>query len=61
MLQECTFFNLTEANLCVNCSAVGNSANRCPRCQSRSLLSIERVIQADDGPTRLIAFDRESN
>jgi hypothetical protein len=38
------FFNLTEAYLCSDCEAVGNSAIRCPRCQSTALMLVVRAI-----------------
>jgi hypothetical protein len=39
-----TFVNLSDAYLCTNCEAIGNSANRCPRCASDALLAVTRAI-----------------
>jgi len=41
---EATFVNLAEAYLCCDCEAVGNSANRCPRCQSNALIAVTRAL-----------------
>lgn len=43
-LRETTFVNLADAHLCSDCEAVGNSAIRCPRCQSEALIAVTRVI-----------------
>lgn len=37
---------LSQAYLCCSCDTVGNSAVRCPRCESRALLSVARVLGA---------------
>jgi hypothetical protein len=43
-MRESTFINLSEAYLCTECESVGDSAIRCPRCQSNALLALTRVI-----------------
>lgn len=49
-----TFINLGEAYLCSECEAVGNSANRCPRCQSSALIAITRAIPRHRDQIRLV-------
>jgi hypothetical protein len=51
-----TFINLTEAHLCTDCEAVGNSAIRCPRCQSQALIAITRAIRRHRDSIRLICI-----
>jgi hypothetical protein len=48
------FINLAEAYLCSDCEAVGNSANRCPRCQSSALIAITRAIPRHRDHIRLV-------
>ena len=45
MHDEPIFINLAQAYLCSDCEAIGNSTNRCPRCQSSALIAITRVVQ----------------
>ena len=54
-MREFTFFNLGEAYLCCDCDAVGNSANRCPRCGSDALLPLIRAIPQHRDSIRLIS------
>jgi DNA-directed RNA polymerase subunit RPC12/RpoP len=49
-----TFINLVEAYLCSDCEAVGNSANRCPRCGSNALFAIRRAIQPHCDSVRIL-------
>ena len=37
-------FPLTSAYLCQDCSAIGNSANKCPACASEVLMSLSVVL-----------------
>jgi hypothetical protein len=53
-MREPTFVNLAEAHLCADCEAVGNSANRCPRCQSSALIAITRVMPRHRDSIRLV-------
>jgi len=43
-MREPIFVNLSEAYLCTECEAVGNSANNCPRCGSTALIALTRAI-----------------
>jgi hypothetical protein len=43
-MRELTFINLADAHLCSDCEAVGNSAIRCPRCQSDALIAVTRAM-----------------
>lgn len=38
------FVNLAEAHLCSECEAIGDSATRCPRCQSTALIAVSRAL-----------------
>lgn len=58
---EPTFVNLADAYLCADCEAVGNSANRCPRCQSDALLAITRAIPRHRDSIRIICQPREEH
>ncbi len=49
-----SFVNLSNAYLCSQCEAIGNSANRCPRCQSDALIAITRVIPRHRDSIRLV-------
>jgi uncharacterized paraquat-inducible protein A len=51
-----TFINLAEAHLCSECEAVGNSAIRCPRCQSEALIAITRAIRRHRDSIRLVCM-----
>lgn len=53
-MHQPTFVNLAEAYLCSVCEAVGDSANRCPRCQSDALMAITRVIQRHRDSIRIV-------
>ena len=53
-MRERIFVNLSEAFLCADCEAVGNSANRCSRCQSSALIAITRVLPRHRDSIRLI-------
>jgi len=52
-MHEPAFVNLGEAYLCSDCEAVGNSANRCPRCGSDALIAIARAIPRHRDTIRL--------
>lgn len=43
-MYESSFINLANAHLCSDCEAIGDSAVRCPRCQSEALFAVTRVI-----------------
>jgi hypothetical protein len=58
---EPTFVNLADAYLCADCEAVGNSANRCPRCQSDALLAITRAIPRHRDSIRILCQPREEH
>jgi uncharacterized paraquat-inducible protein A len=49
-----SFVNLSEAHLCTQCEAIGDSANHCPRCQSDALISLTRMIPRHQDSIRLI-------
>jgi uncharacterized paraquat-inducible protein A len=49
-----SFVNLSEAHLCTQCEAIGDSANRCPRCQSDALIAMTRVIPRHRDSIRLV-------
>jgi hypothetical protein len=53
-MREPVFINLGEAFLCTDCEALGNSANRCPRCQSQALINISRAIPPHRDSIRII-------
>jgi len=53
-MREPTFVNLAEAHLCSDCEAIGDSANRCPRCGSDALIAISRAIPRHRDSIRLI-------
>jgi hypothetical protein len=53
------FFNLREAYLCSDCEAVGNSANRCPRCQSNALIAVSRALPHHCDSLRIICAPPE--
>ena len=48
------FVNLTDAYLCCDCEAIGNSANRCPRCQSDALIALSRAIRPHRDSIRIV-------
>ena len=43
-VQKIFFVPLTRAYLCSNCSVVGASSKRCPRCESTALVNLSRFI-----------------
>lgn len=49
-----TFVDLADAHLCTDCEAVGNSAIRCPRCQSQALIAVSRAIRRHRDSIRII-------
>lgn len=53
-MHEPMFVNLTEAYLCCDCEAIGNSANRCPRCQSSALIGVTRAIPRHRDSIRIV-------
>lgn len=53
-MREPTFINLAEAHLCTECEAVGNSANRCPRCQSDALFAVSRALPRHHDSIRIV-------
>lgn len=55
-LQQRTFINLADAHLCSDCEAVGNSAIRCPRCQSEALIAVTRAIRRHRDSIRLVCL-----
>ncbi len=58
-MREPTFINLAEAHLCSDCEAVGNSANRCPRCQSNALIAVTRALPRHQDSIRMICIPLE--
>lgn len=53
-MRQPTFVNLSDAHLCCECEAVGDSANRCPRCQSSALIAITRAIPRHRDSIRIV-------
>lgn len=58
-MRELVFINLGEAYLCTDCEALGNSANRCPRCQSQALINISRAIPHHRDSIRIVCAPLE--
>lgn len=58
---ELTFVNLAEAHLCCDCEAVGNSATRCPRCQSNALIAVSRALPRHQDGIRMICMPVEED
>lgn len=58
-MRELTFINLAEAHLCSDCLAIGNSANRCPRCQSDALLAVSRALPRQRDSIRIVCVVEE--
>jgi hypothetical protein len=56
---EATFMNLAVAHLCCDCEAVGNSATRCPRCQSNALIAVSRAIPRHRDGIRMVCLSEE--
>jgi DNA-directed RNA polymerase subunit RPC12/RpoP len=53
-MREPVFINLGEAYLCTDREALGNSATRCPRCQSQALINVRRAIPRHCDSIRII-------
>jgi primosomal protein N' len=53
-MHQPTFINLVDAHLCSDCEAVGDSADRCPRCQSNALIAITRAIPRHRDSIRIL-------
>ena len=53
-LMQGTFVNLGDAHLCCNCEAIGDSASRCPRCQSDALIAVTRAIHRNAEGIKMI-------
>ena len=53
-MRQSSFVNLADAYLCSDCEAIGNSAIRCPRCQSAALFAITRAIPRHQDSIRLV-------
>ena len=49
-----SFVNLANAHLCSDCEAIGDSAVRCPRCQSEALFAVTRAIHRHRDSIRLV-------
>lgn len=58
-MREPIFINLAESYLCSDCEAVGNSANRCPRCQSDALLALSRALPRHRDSIRMVCTPLE--
>lgn len=54
VMRKSTFVNLADAYLCSDCEAVGDSAIRCPRCQSNALFAITRAIHRHNDSIRIV-------
>lgn len=53
-MHQSSFVNLANAYLCSDCEAIGDSAVRCPRCQSDALFAITRAIRRQRDSIRLV-------
>ncbi len=53
-MRKPTFINLGEAHLCSECEAIGDSASRCPRCQSDALIAVTRALPRHRDGIRLV-------
>jgi len=53
-MRQSSFVNLADAYLCSDCEAIGDSAIRCPRCQSEALFAITRAIARNQDSIRLV-------
>jgi hypothetical protein len=58
---ELAFVNLADAHLCCDCEAVGNSATRCPRCQSNALIAVTRALHRHRDGIRMVCMPVEEN
>lgn len=54
-MHEVMFMELTEAYLCTESEAMGNSADRCPRCQSGALVAVTGAILRHEDTIHIIA------
>jgi DNA-directed RNA polymerase subunit RPC12/RpoP len=53
-MRQLTFINLVDAYLCSDCEAIGDSAVSCPRCESKALFAVTRVIRHHRDSIRLV-------
>lgn len=53
-MHQSSFVNLANAHLCSECEAIGDSAVRCPRCQSEALFAVTRVIHRHRDSIRVL-------
>ena len=53
-MRQSSFVNLANAHLCSDCEAIGDSAVRCPRCQSEALFAVTRVIHRHRDSIRVL-------
>jgi hypothetical protein len=53
-MHQSSFVNLANAHLCSDCEAIGDSAVRCPRCQSDALFAVTRVIHRHRDGIRIL-------
>jgi len=53
-MHQSSFVNLANAHLCSDCEAIGDSAVRCPRCQSDALFAVTRVIRRHQDSIRIL-------
>jgi hypothetical protein len=53
-MRKPTFINLAEAHLCSECEAIGDSASRCPRCQSDALIAVSRALPRHRDGIRMV-------
>jgi len=53
-MHQSSFVNLANAHLCSDCEAIGDSAVRCPRCQSEALFAVTRVIRRHRDSVRVL-------
>ena len=58
---EAIFMNLAVAHLCCDCEAVGNSATRCPRCQSHALIAVSRALPRHRDRIRMVCLPEEED
>lgn len=54
------FVTLAEAHLCCDCEAVGNSATRCPRCQSSALIAVSRALPRHQDSIHMVCMPIDS-
>jgi len=51
---EPSFVSLSEAYLCCDCEAIGNSAMRCPRCESKALMAVVQALPRHRDSIRIL-------